>query len=43
MTSEIVYLETSVISYLAARPSRDLLVAAQQQITWDWWEGKRRR
>ena len=26
-----VYLETSVVSYLAARPSRDLLVAARQQ------------
>jgi hypothetical protein len=33
-----VYLETSVISYLAARPSRDLIVAAHQQITVEWWE-----
>ncbi len=33
-----VYLETSVISYLAARPSRDLIVAAHQQITAEWWE-----
>ena len=33
-----VYLETSIISYLASRPSRDLLVAAHQQITQDWWE-----
>jgi predicted nucleic acid-binding protein len=33
-----VYLETSIISYLAARPSRDLIVAAHQQITQDWWE-----
>lgn len=32
-----VYLETSVISYLAARPSRDLIVAGHQQITHDWW------
>jgi hypothetical protein len=30
--------ETSVISYLTARPSRDLIVAARQQITRDWWE-----
>ena len=28
-----VYLETSIVSYLAARPSRDLVVAAHQQIT----------
>lgn len=32
------YLETTVISYLTARPSRDLLVAAHQQVTRDWWE-----
>ena len=33
-----VYLETTIISYLAAWPSRDLVVAARQQITHDWWE-----
>jgi hypothetical protein len=33
-----VYIETSVISYLTSRPSRDLIIAAQQQITTDWWE-----
>jgi hypothetical protein len=32
-----VYIESSVISYLAARSSRDLVVAAYQQITKDWW------
>lgn len=32
-----VYLETSVISYLAARLSRDLIVAGHQQITEEWW------
>jgi len=36
-----VYLETSVISYLASRPSRDLIVAANQQITQEWWQVQR--
>lgn len=33
-----VYIETTVPSYLAARASRDIIVAAQQQITLEWWE-----
>ena len=33
-----VYIETSVISYFTAKPSRDLIVAAHQQITNEWWE-----
>ena len=36
-----VYVETSIISYLTARPSRDLIVAGHQQITADWWDGIR--
>ena len=36
-----VYVETSVISYLAARPSRDLITAARQQLTHEWWHGRR--
>jgi len=36
-----VYIETSVISYLASEPSRDLIVAAHQQITRDWWRDDR--
>lgn len=32
-----VYVETTVISYLTARPSRDIVIAAHQQITHDWW------
>jgi predicted nucleic acid-binding protein len=31
------YIETSVISYYTARPSRDLIVAGHQQITQQWW------
>ena len=38
---ESVYLETTFISYLTARPSRDLLVAAHQQMTQDWWANRR--
>ena len=33
-----IYLETSVISYLTAQPSRDILVAAHQSITHDLWQ-----
>lgn len=36
-----VYLETSVISYLAARPSRDLITAARQELTRQWWARRR--
>lgn len=36
-----VYLETTIPSYLAAFPSRDLIVAAHQQITHDWWNNAR--
>jgi len=32
-----VYVETSVISYYVARPSRDVVVAARQAITQEWW------
>ena len=36
-----IYVESSVVSYLAARPSRDLIVAGNQQVTRDWWETRR--
>lgn len=36
-----VYVETSIVSYLAARPSRDLIVAARQQVTHTWWRERR--
>lgn len=38
---ESVYLESTFISYLVARPSRDVIVAAHQQTTHDWWESRR--
>jgi len=37
----MIYLETTVVSYLAARPSRDLRVAAHQQATSEWWTRRR--
>jgi predicted nucleic acid-binding protein len=36
-----VYVETTIISYLAARPSRDLRAAAWQEMTAQWWEQER--
>lgn len=35
------YIETSIISYYTARPSRDLVVAAHQEITHEWWDNQR--
>jgi predicted nucleic acid-binding protein len=37
-----VYLETSIVSYLAARPSRSLIMAAHQEVTRQWWERRQR-
>jgi hypothetical protein len=36
-----VYLETTIPSYLVARPSRDLMVAEHQRVTRDWWDLRR--
>lgn len=41
MSQPSIYLETSVVSYLTSRPSRDLVVAAHQQITRTWWDSQR--
>jgi len=38
-----VYIESSVISYLTARPSRDVVTAARQAITLDWWQNQRQK
>ena len=38
---ETVYIETTVISYLVANQSRDLVTAGQQQATRDWWARRR--
>jgi hypothetical protein len=36
-----VYIETLFVSYLTARPNRDLIVAANQQLTHEWWDKRR--
>jgi hypothetical protein len=36
-----VYIETSIVSYLVSRPSKDVLVEANQILTRDWWDNRR--
>ena len=38
-----VYIETTIFSYLTSRPSKNLVAAAWQQITFDWWSNQRGR
>jgi hypothetical protein len=38
MPRKRVYVESSVISYLTARPSKDPVKLARQQLTWGWWD-----
>ncbi len=38
-----VYIETSIVSYLTARPSSNLIAAAWQKETLDWWDTQRHR
>ncbi|QQK76996.1 type II toxin-antitoxin system VapC family toxin [Salicibibacter cibarius] len=35
---ETIYIETTIPSYLAARASRDIVVAGHQQLTHEWWQ-----
>ena len=41
MSQRTLYLETSIIGYLAMRTSRDIIVAANQQLTKEWWDSHR--
>jgi predicted nucleic acid-binding protein len=36
-----VYIETSIPSYLTARPSNDIRAVANQNVTLEWWETRR--
>jgi hypothetical protein len=38
---ETVYIETTVVSYLVSHPSQDVVVAAHQQLTREWWDRRR--
>ncbi|MDN5937621.1 MAG: type II toxin-antitoxin system VapC family toxin [Salinisphaera sp.] len=33
-----VYIETSIVSLLAARPSNNVRAAAHQSVSWKWWD-----
>jgi hypothetical protein len=38
-----VYLETTIPSYLASRPAKDLVLAGEQLLTHEWWDHQRKR
>ncbi|MBI5215613.1 MAG: hypothetical protein HY960_07645 [Ignavibacteriae bacterium] len=38
MQKPSVYIETTIFSYLASKPSKDLIIAGHQQITHEWWQ-----
>lgn len=36
-----VSIETTIVSYLTARPSRDIVTRAHQRVTREWWRNRR--
>ena len=43
MEKQKVYIESSVISYLTSKPSKNIVVAGHQQTTYDWWNKARKK
>ena len=41
--SETVYIETSILGYLTARSTRNLILAANIEVTKEWWDSRRSR
>ena len=41
MPKSKVYIETTIVSFLTARPSRDIVTQAKQQTTQEWWSEER--
>jgi hypothetical protein len=39
--AETVYIETSILGYLTARSTKNLILAANIELTKDWWECRR--
>ena len=39
--TETVYVETSIIGYLSARSSNNLILMANVEATWEWWDSRR--
>jgi predicted nucleic acid-binding protein len=39
--NETVYIETSILGYLTARPSRNLVLVANAEVTREWWNTRR--
>ncbi len=39
--TETVYIETSILGYLTARPSRNLVLVANAEVTREWWDTRR--
>ena len=39
--AETIYVETSILGYLTARPSRNLVLVANVEVTREWWDTRR--